>query len=430
MFPTPRSNRPAGWLGPATVVVFAAGTVWRWLHITQFHDPRRYVYSDMADYILLAKRMAVAGHTPTVTDVTHPPGVTAIFAFFYRHDPSLEWLVWLQFAVAAVVPLAVGALGWVAFDRTTARLAVVLSSLYFPFVDYGGYFLSEVYVMLAVPATLALYLLATRCRSTPGVVGTGLLAGVAFSGALALKLLTLPAILGFGAVHWLFFRGASRRVKTIALGALLLGTLPGATVLSRRCTVANEGRFCLVSNKSAADFLLGHYGRIQGISWHGPDGQRRFRYSSPSAHQRYALQVEVPFAFTDGASNLRAASGWIRDHPIEALVLSVEHIYDLFIGSLPWPSFETEYWVGAEEAHFLFIVFLLLPALCLCLDSIRRQGLRGFVGSEAMLVLSPILGVIAAVFIATGEPRYRVPFDGLFILVAIQFYRSFGRVRS
>src|SRR5438270_823304 len=46
MFPTPRSNRPAGWLGPATVVVFAAGTVWRWLHITQFHDPRRYVYSD------------------------------------------------------------------------------------------------------------------------------------------------------------------------------------------------------------------------------------------------------------------------------------------------------------------------------------------------------------------------------------------------
>jgi hypothetical protein len=73
---------------------------------------------------------------------------------------------------------------------------------------------------------------------------------------------------------------------------------------------------------------------------------------------------------------------------------------------------------------------VLLPALCLCLDSIRRQGLRGFVGSEAMLVLSPILGVIAAVFIATGEPRYRVPFDGLFILVAIQFYRSFGRVRS
>src|SRR5262249_44030952 len=249
-----RSHPLRGWLTPATLIAFASGTLWRWLHVTRFHDPRRYVYSDMAAYLAAAKRMLEPGHVPAVTDVTHPPGASAIFAFFFRLDPSLQSLVWLQFAVAAAVPLAVGALAWVVFDRSTARLAVILSSLYFPFVDYGGYFLSEVYMMLAVPVTLALYLRAGQLRSTLAVVALALVAGVALSGALALKLLALPAILGCAAVHWLFFRGATRRIKTIALGALLLGTLPGALILSWRCTAANQGRFCLVSNNSAAEF--------------------------------------------------------------------------------------------------------------------------------------------------------------------------------
>jgi hypothetical protein len=411
-----------GWLTPATLIALAIGTLWRWLHITRFHDPRRYVYSDMADYLVVAKRMVQPGHVPAVTDVTHPPGATAIFAFFYRLDPSLQSLVWFQFAVAAAVPLAVGALAWVVFDRSTARLAVILSSLYFPFVDYGGFFLSEVYMMLAVPVSLAIYLRACQLRSTAGVVVLALVAGVALSGALALKLLALPAILGCAAVHWLFFRGATRRVKAIALGALLLGTLPGTFLLSWRCTVANQGRFCLVSNNSAAEFLLGHYGRIQGITWRDPQGPPVFHYANPSAYQRYRHQVELPFAYTDAQSNLRAATGWIREHPIEAVVLSAEHVYDLFIGSFPWPAFETEYWVGAEEAHFLFIVFLFFPALCLCVDSIRRHGVPAFLGGEVMLILSPILGLVAATVIATGEPRYRIPFDGLLIIAAIRFY--------
>ena len=38
-------------------------------------------------------------------------------------------------------------------------------------------------------------------------------------------------------------------------------------------------------------------------------------------------------------------------------------------------------------------------------------------------MVSPLFGVIAAVAAATGEIRYRLPWDGMFIVLAVEFYR-------
>jgi hypothetical protein len=47
-----------------------------------------------------------------------------------------------------------------------------------------------------------------------------------------------------------------------------------------------------------------------------------------------------------------------------------------------------------------------------------------------MLLLAPVIGLIATAAIGTGEPRYRIPFDAFFIVVAIQFFRSLvGRAK-
>ena len=39
-----------------------------------------------------------------------------------------------------------------------------------------------------------------------------------------------------------------------------------------------------------------------------------------------------------------------------------------------------------------------------------------------LLLLTPLCGVILAAFVAIGEARYRVPFDGFIILLAARFY--------
>jgi len=54
-----------------------------------------------------------------------------------------------------------------------------------------------------------------------------------------------------------------------------------------------------------------------------------------------------------------------------------------------------------------------------------HRGFRAFLKSGEFLVLSPLLGLLAAVIVSTGEERYRIPFEGLFIIGAVVFYQHF-----
>ena len=413
-------------LNIATAVVFAVGVLWRCLHILKYHDPRTHADSDMKMYLNLAKRFATPGFVPTIGEITHPPATGMLFSWFYQRDNSFQTLIYFQTFITCLVPLAVAAFALAVFDRRTAKWALIASSLYFPFIDYGGYFLSEVYMMLLNPLAAALFVAAAKQKTLARVALVGLVAGVVFWLAMAFKMVALPSMLGFCTLYWLFSTDAPRKWKTVAVLALVLGAAPGTAALSVRCTKANEGHFCLVSNKAPADFLLGHYGRIQGLAWKDSKGRVTVQFGSPSAYQRGYREVpSVPFLITDGPKNSAAAWGWIKQHPGEALVLSFEHVYDSFCGSLPWPSIADGFWPLSEAFHFIFLIFLLVPSLVCCLDVPRRQGFRKFFQSRELLVLSLVFGLVAAVFVATGEERYRMPYDSVFILLAIRFYLGF-----
>jgi hypothetical protein len=192
------------------LVAYALGVWWRVKYITVWHDPRKFVYSDMKMYFDLGIRLAKPNYVPKVNDVTHPPGVSELIAFFAERDgerlgilgnkgfveelsklaldgKALGGLVQLQLVLAILVPLAVGFLGWVAFGRRTALIAIAVSSLYYPFVEYGGYFLAEIYMMVLAPLVVGLYLLAVRFGERGGkknvaiALGLGAVAGSASS---------------------------------------------------------------------------------------------------------------------------------------------------------------------------------------------------------------------------------------------------------
>ena len=413
-------------LNVAAIVAFLVGVLWRCLHILKFHDLRSHADSDMRMYLNLAKKFATPGFVPKIDDITHPPATAMLFSWFYRHDETYQSLIYFQTVVTCLVPLAVAAFALAVFDRRTAKWALIVSSLYFPFIDYGGYFLSEVYMILLNPLTAALFIAAAKQKTIPRVVLVGLVAGVAFWVSMAFKMVAFPAMLGFCALYWLFSPDASRKFKTIAVLTVFLGAAPGTIALSARCTKANEGNFCLVSNKSPADFLLGHYGRVQGVSWKVPSINYHVSFGNPCAYQHgYRETPVVNFKLTDGPQNNATAWKWIRTHPHEALVLSFEHVYDTFCGGLPWPSVADAVWPASEAFHFIFIAFLLLPSLAQCLEVIRKRGFRKLLESRDLLVLSLVFGLVAAVFAATGEPRYRIPYDSVFILLAIRYYMGF-----
>ncbi len=428
----------------AALAVFAAGALWRYFHLLRLHDPRKFVYSDMQMYVDLGKRISKPGYKLRPYDVTHPPGMTELISYFYKLDESLQKLVWFQLAVTALVPLAVGALGWLAFSKKTGRWALVLASLYLPFVDYGGYFLAEIYLTLTASLTMVCYLAAVRLWSAPVTLGRftvsergrlGLAVifaasgGFLFSLAMLMKMVAAPAILAFLGIHALFTRGASFRRKAVLVLVLLVAAAPLSKWQSDRCTRGNGNKFCPGSNKSGADFMMGHIGRVQGVVWKDPKSRGSVGFGSPAAYQHgYRDKPEFAFSITDNEANRAEAWKWIRKHPAQAFVLSLEHVWDSFGGSLPWPAVATGFWPGSQLFHYLFLGFLFFPSLVLLLDIARQNGVVGLVRSTELALMAPIFGVVVSVMMATGEVRYRAPWDMVFIVLAIEFYRRL-RVR-
>jgi len=439
------------------LVVFALGAAWRAAHLLKYHDPRKFVYSDMQMYVDLGKRISKPGYKLRPSDVTHPPGMTEVISYFFKADATLQKLVWFQLGVTMLVPLAVGALGWLAFDKKTGRWALVLASLYLPFVDYGGYFLAEIYLTLTATLTMVCYLGAVRLLSPPALAASpdkvekhpyreragarksfsippkarlplalaiAVAGGIFFSCAMIMKMVAAPAILSFLGIHALFTRGASFRRKLLLVGALLLGAAPLSQWQAERCTRGNGGKFCPGSNKAGADFLMGHIGRVQGVVWKDPKARGTIGFGSPAAYQHgYRDKPEFAFAITDNDANRAAAWDWIREHPGQAFVLSLEHVWDSFGGSLPWPAVATGFWPGSQLFHYLFLLFLFFPSLVLMLDLARQKGMLGLLRSTELALMAPIFGVVVAVMMATGEARYRAPWDMVFIVLAVEFYR-------
>ena len=169
-----------------------------------------------------------------------------------------------------------------------------------------------------------------------------------------------------------------------------------------------------------ADFLLGHFGRIADIQWADDEGHG-FGFGSPGSYLRhYGEHKSVSFPITDSAANAAEAWRWIIAHPFDAVVVSLDHLYDTFLGVAFWPSYGTASWSLAHLSQMAFVVLMLVPVLFACARILKR-GLRTFATSRALLVLAPIGALALTVAVATGEVRYRIPFDVFFIVVSGAF---------
>lgn len=442
------SRFPLSPSGLVCTLVFAIGVFLRWRYIGVIHDPRNFIDPEMKTYIELAKVWFSPGYKLGPSDVFHHPGAATLFSSLVHIDPKMLLAARFMFAITALVPLVFMALGWAVFGKATAKVTLIVTSLYPPFIIYGGFFFSEVPMMLAFGLTLALYLWAARMKSPRAMLGLALASGFFLSLAMSFRFVALPAMMIFAAVFTLFFRGPldpavnaseapdaapapprwfhlsgpMRRIKLLTLAGVIAGAIPLTAAMTVRCTSGNENRLCLVSNRNASEFLLGHYGRIDVLTW--KDGASTVeRSSAASPKHNYTARPTVTFAVTDTQKNMAEAWQWIRKHPAEALLLSCEHIYDTFGGAFAWPQVASGSWMASEGSQFFFLLFLMLPALWLNFNVGTEKGIRALLGSPELLLLSPILGLVVAVFITTGEERCRIPFDGLFIIGAVVFFQ-------
>jgi len=414
---------------PWVVLVYLIGLALRVIYTLHIQRPESLILSDMELYVGTAKR--IAAHDPLGPwDVTHPLGYPALLAFLISGSGSLARAVNVQMFISALVPPAVGLLGAAAYGRRTGLFATVFASLYFPFIDYGALFLAEIHFILSLTLAFAAFLAARNAQRRAVSLGLAAAGGFALSVAATLKSVALPAAVVFfmveGAALLLARTNGASSLRARLTPWLVRGVVvacaaaPLLGVLARVCTRANDGHFCVTGNKSGADFFLGHTGRIANVAWETPT--RGIAFGSPGSFLRhYDGNVTVTFAIHDNASNFAAAWRWIAAHPGEAIVLSIDHIFDTLFGVAAWPTYGNDTWLWSHLSQYLFIALLFVPFV-LAWAGIAKHGLRAALTSRTALVTAPIAALLIAVAIATGEVRYRIPFDVFFIAMACAFF--------
>ena len=413
-------------------MVYACGVALRLLYTLRIQNPEHVVYADMGLYVGLGRRYLAAGGPLDPGDVLTPMGYPALIAFLLSGGGSLTRVINLQIVLSCLVPLVVGALGWAAYGRRTGLLALVFASLYYPFIEYGALLLTEIHSIFWTTLAFTAFFAARRVPRRGVALGLAAAGGLALSIAAAFKSVAIVAGFLFFVVEGVGLAlarpadGQARswlaRLKPWVLRGTLVAVAaaPILIVLARVCTRANEGRFCVTGNKLGSDLLLGHYGRIADLEWKS-EGHDLYKFGSPGALLRHHdPHAKVPFSMTDNARNTAEAWRWTVDHPGESIVLSLDHIYDTFFGSAQWPTFNHEVWPLANLSQYAFVIFLFVPTVLGC-ASILRRGLRASLTSQTALVLAPVIGLTFTVAIATGEVRYRVPFDVFFIAIACAY---------
>jgi hypothetical protein len=427
----PRTVLQSPWLWVG--LVYACGVAVRAIYTFRVQPPDQFITSDMFFYVSLAQKFAAAHGPVDPWDVTHPLGYPALVAFLISGGGSLARVVNLQMIVSALVPPAVGLLAAATYGRRTAQFAVMFASFYFPFIEYGALFLSEIHFILWLTLSFALLFAGHHVSRRAARLALAAAGGVALSVAAAFKSVALPAaflmaaVEAIGLVAALPPAGAAVRARRLtpwlsrwAIVAIAAAPLLG--VQARACTRANEGHFCITGNKIGSDFLLGHYGRIGALEWTAP-GAGTARFGSPGSYlRRYEATARVPFAMSDNAANSREAWRWIVGHPGEAIVLSLDHVYDTFFGAAMWPGYGHPSWMLAHLSQYAFIAFLFIPLLPAC-AAVLRRGARAVATSRTALVLAPVAALTITVAFATGEVRYRIPFD-VFLIVVVCAYAS------
>lgn len=408
-----------------------AGALGRAAYVFVFHPAVEHVYSDMEGYVHRALAWAaLAGRHESIADTIYPPGPTIYFGLLSRLDPGWRVAAIVQWAVSVGIVGLIWSIARRLYGNATAVVALAISSAYFPLIHYAGLFMAENPFALAGLAAFRMFLAAIDAVELAPATGWALLAGFTAGIATSFKGTVLAPIVVLGVV-WVVLAIRARRapVTGIVIGAVV-GAAAVCLPLAQRCTDLARTQVCLGSTNAAMNALMGHYGEVGPFYWFDDAHRSWWTFESPAAVLHgYTARVDLPFPPYDAPANLALAKRWVGAHPWTALRLSFEHVTDLVAGRTLWPS--AELWGVDWGAIWQWLFWLLILPAAIMRIAVMLPSMMRFEAKSAAewLLLAPLLGLAVTAFLTIGEVRYRVPFDGFFIVLAARTFASAGALR-
>ncbi len=402
-----RGLRMGKWRAVVAAVLVAVAGWLRYRYVFDWHPPESFIFSDMAGYVNHGREIARGLRNADQT--FQPIGYPLLLALSLRGCGDFTLACWAH----VLAGWATVVLVWRATARWLGRgpglWALGITALYVPFITLSGFFLAE--TVFTFQLALLFYCLVRvpfPWRTLPAFA-----IGLVYMSALWIK--GNDTLFGPLALAWIaFWILAHKRAAWLPLMRRMLAPV-AAFCFAAALVVASHaaytrvayGHVQLSAATGALNFVEGkcpwkrNYDS-EGMNWWSPlfvqlgEGQEK-HWQHRFTEDRYFWAVGVDC---------------IRDDPW-VLATSARYVYYLFFDNSLWPP-STSDPVGLVRASTMLDAALMFPALALGAIVVVHRPRR-----RAMLFLAMGGSIVLCAWIFKSELRYRVPFDVVFIPIAV-----------
>ena len=395
--------------------------LWLFLSIALFtrlafvylHPPEAYISSDMADYHNLAQKLAETGKED-ISAAFQPPGTQYLLAAFYALNLP-TWSIGLFLALLSTTMCYLSFLTVkMLFGSQLALTTLAILSVNFLYIKYTGYYLAETPFSFGI--ALSIYLLISAIYETNSkkknvlafAFGFAIICTAAFKSNI---LLILPII----GIWWLFnFKKFKLQWSPVFV---ILGFLPIAIFLVWRINHLTGHHTLSISGNSGMNF---YYGRahLNYMGFLDENGNLVEGWQSPVAAQKAGWHKKEYFREHHTHNHFFMKEAWklVKRSPMTQLKYSIGYMGDLFFTTTPWPTGNDASSRVTELFNTFICLFLVIPGMLfgLFLKSMWKQ--------PAFVIWLSAMSIFAVAFLFFGSPRFRIPYDQLFIPLALCVY--------
>ncbi|MBI4616149.1 MAG: glycosyltransferase family 39 protein [Planctomycetes bacterium] len=384
--------RLRGWIGahPATSVFLLAAAVRAAFvlgHLGEVPQDDAATYDDAGLGLSRGEGLRFGKHHAFLM-----PGYPGFLSLSFRlFGHGYEPVQVAQILLGSIVPVLLYHIGRKSFDRRSGALAGVVGALFYPFIQFVPFLLTENLFIPVFLASLLLFLVALRRGGALAWGGAGVATGLALlvrgqgAGlALACGVASLVQRVPWG----------KRLAHSTVFGAAVLATL--APWILRNFLVL--GDFVPLTTQGSIEFGVSNCGEIH-------DGLFRAEDYAP-VMDRYAKLDEI-----EQARRFRA-DGWsyIREHPgtfLRWAGLRMAVFWDVIPIDYFWP-YKT---LTLVRRILMYLVFALTAAGCVAWWRARPLEVRA-------LLLVILFYSLPFVFYASNTYRHRTSIDGIHLVLA------------
>ncbi len=396
------------------------GAILRFYMIFVVYRPSEHVFSDMQGYVAVAQRLLNPSLTLNSFDLIQPLGTGLLLAGSLRFTGNLHAADALWFLLSAAVPVF-----WFIAARKmagpkVAAATAIWAALDFSSVSLGSNFMPETPFAFFTAAGTACLAVAMSGQGRPAQrwsVAAGTLWGISllFRPHGLCMLFMVLTITAFGIWNRRRDKNAVRGQAETAVAQTLLPFLLIAAIFSGYFSV-KSGRPMITSLGVGCQMVMGRLPDAFESRFEEPGTGIVHAYGSPVAHQRNPRgKFRFNFSVVDSGAAMKEALRMFQRDPVQYLTLSFKNANDSLFGNDPWPANQMPTATLLKFFEVLFLLGGIVPALALVFPPFSIT--RGKEIITASLAL-PVLGLWLVGFMAIGETRYRIPFDGLIIILA------------